>query len=184
MFPRGFLKIASAILALVCVCAGCKSSAPDKNHSAIQHSDEHYAYLFGQKYRAKTDLYLFLFTHQPDYLYIGGHGFGPRELPAEVTKTNVGQSFGLMTEPGDLGDLKILNVVPAGSILTIHAETHEVTPLSGIRGSGGYPMGFICLLNYDGKTNYIFSEFIQSHRKVAGKVPNEYINEAVAEKIR
>ena len=187
MLPLQFSKILSAGLALACFCAGCRSGAPGAGAAApVIHSDAHYAFLFGQRYRTKVDLYLFLFTQQPDYLYVGRNDgatcFGPKELPAGVSPEQIGRVYERWATDG-LGDLVIYGVAPAGSILTIHAETHDVTPLSGIRGSGGYPMGFICELNYDGKTNYVFSEFVQSHKTVVGKVPNEDINQAVAGKI-
>lgn len=182
MFPRDFSKMIVAG-ALICFCIGCKSTAPRGEEAGIQHSGAHYAYLFGQRYRTKSDLYIFMFTHEPDYLYIGGNGFGPKELPHDVTKKNIGQTYERVTMDS-LGDLEIFNVAPADSILTVYSETHDVTWLSGVRGSGGYPMGFICQLNHEGQTNYVYSEFIQSHKKVSGKMPNEFLNPALVEKIQ
>ena len=186
MLPREFLKIASGGLVLLCLCAGCQSAAPKTGNTAA-HSDAHYAYLFGQRYQTKVDLYVFFFAHDPDYKFVGtragNFAFGPKDLPSSVTPQNIGQTFENWGA-GDLGDIVILGIAPAGSVLTIHAETHDVTPLSGIRGSGGYPMGFICQLACNGQTNYVFSEFIQSHKTVTGKVPNEDISPIVAEKIK
>src|SRR5262249_19692372 len=74
--------------------------------------------------------------------------------------------------------------VPAGSELTIEAETHEVTAFSGIRGTSGFPMGFICRLAYNGKQlSGILSEFIQSHKEVLTETPNQVIDETIAERL-
>jgi hypothetical protein len=188
VIPIKFVKNISASAALICLCAGCQSGAPGIGNSASSvHSDAHYAFLFGQRYRTKVDLYVFFFSHDPDNKYVGTRSgdftFGPKDLPAEITSKNVGLTFANWG-PGDLGDIVILDIAPASSVLTIHAETHDVTLLSGIRGSGGYPMGFICQFDYNGKTNFIYSEFIQSHKTVTGKFPNEDISDAVAEKIQ
>jgi hypothetical protein len=169
----------SAALALLLV-AGCAHERGADEHS--RPSEAHYAHLFGQRYRTQADLYLFTFG-DPDYQYLSDARFGPKELPAPVSRENIGQVYKHWAEDG-LGDVKILDVIPAGSGLTIAAETHEVTPLSGVRGSGGYPMGFICALEYNGKkVAGVLTEFIQSHKEVAGKVPNQEINPAAATKI-
>lgn len=187
VFRSKSLKMFLFGVALAGFCAGCQSGAPQSGAPAAIQSDAHYAYLFGQQYRTKIDLYVFFFTHEPDYKYVGTRAgdfaFGPKDLPAEVTTKNIGQTFANWGV-GDLGDIVILDIAPAGSILTIHAETHDVTPLSGVRGSGGYPMGFICQLESGGQTNYVFSEFVQSHKAVTGKVPNQDISTAVADKIQ
>jgi hypothetical protein len=183
MFPRNILKFSLAALALICFAIGCKTTPPPGENSSVQYSGPHYAFLFGQKFRTKTGLFIFFFTSEPDYLYLGKNGFGPKELPADVSKKYIGQTYPPQ-EPPNIGDIVIFDVAPAGSVLTIHAETHEVTPLSGIRGSGGYPMGFICQLNCGDKSNYVFTEFIQSHKKVSGKAPNEYLNPELVEKIK
>jgi len=170
------------ICGCACVCFGCRSNPP------LERSEAHYAFLFGQKYRTKTDLYLFGFAQSPEPVYyIGtranGLPYGPGELPPEITPDYRGRVFQAL--PGDgASDIVILDIAPAGSILTVRAETHDVTALSTVRGSGGYPMGFICELVYGGKTNSVLSEFVQSHKPVAGKVPNQDISPAVAEKIR
>ena len=186
MFLLKFSKITSAGLALIYIFAGCESGASRGGGSAI-HSDAHYAFLFGQRYRTRVGLYVFSFTRDPDSQFVGtradNSNFGPAGLPAVVDAKNVGKLY--ERRPQDaLGDLIILDVAPAGSILTVRAETHDVTPLSGVREAGGYPMGFICELDFGGKTNTIFSEFIQSHKKVSGQVPNQDISRAVAAKIR
>ncbi|MBU6410905.1 MAG: hypothetical protein KGR98_11015 [Verrucomicrobia bacterium] len=153
-------------------------------------SGPHYQYLFGRRYRTKIPLYIFTFASETEYRYVGtradGFSFGPRELPPRITRDNIGKMFPLHEGPpsDSEGDLIIADVAPAGSVLTIRAETHHVTFMSGVRGSGGYPMGFICKLNYDDKTNYVFSEFIQARRKVSGKVPNEYLDKTVVERIQ
>lgn len=174
--------------ALACLCAGCQSSAPRADTAAtVVHSDAHYAFLFGQKYRTRIPLYLFDFTGEPEYEFVGTRAgnltFGPQTLPPEITTNNVGLNYPVWSMV-NMGNLVIKDVVPAGSLLTIRAETHDVTQLSGVRGSGGYPMGFICELNYGEKTNSVFTEFIQSHKNVSGKTPNEYLDEAVVEKIQ
>src|SRR5215510_4286533 len=92
-------------------------------------SHAHYAHLFGKRYRTKVDLYLFSLTSEPDYKYLGrstGSKFLSASLPADVSRRNVGRTY---------GTIKILDVVPGGSELTIRAETHEVTPFSGVQGS-------------------------------------------------
>lgn len=188
MFPRHFLKMALAGVVLVCFGAtGCKTNSGQSDVSEVQESSgQHYTFLFGHRYRTQTDLYVFFFAQNPDYKYVGtranGLDCGPKELPVEVTQKNIGQTYERWAMDG-LGDLVILGVAPAGSILTIRAETHDVTFLSRVRGSGGYPMGFICDLNYDGQTNSVLTEFIQSHKKVSGKVPNEFLNPALVKEI-
>jgi len=175
-------------LAVVSLCAGCQSGPPHTDTSAAAaHSDAHYAFLFGQKYRTRIPLYLFGFTGEPEYQFVGTRAgnlaFGPPTLPGDIAAKNVGQNYpvyGIV----NMGNIVIQDVVAAGAVLTIRTETHDVTQLSGVRGSGGYEMGFICELNYGEKTNYVFTEFIQSHKNVSGKVPNEYLDEAVVEKIQ
>lgn len=179
----------SFALTLAClVAAGCyPASTRTGETSPARVPGQHYAYLFGQRYRTRTDLYLFAVVDELDYKYLGridaGAKFGPPELPATVDRANIGREYRRSSENG-LGDIVILDVAPAGSVLTIVAETHGVTALSGIRGSSGYPMGFICTLDFDGK-HYegVFSEFIQSHREVTTKIPNEEMNPVVADKI-
>jgi hypothetical protein len=170
--------------------AGCQSTAPHVANApvAIQPSDAHYAFLFGHQYRTKVDLYLFGFTQQGEPVYYLGTradnlDLGPKQLPARISRENIGKVYEAQPENGP-GDVIIMDVVPAGAVLTIRAETHEVTPLSGVRGSGGYPMGFICDVNYDHKTNAVLAEFVQSHKQVSGKAPNQDISDAVAEKIQ
>lgn len=125
----------------------------------------HYAHLFGKRYRTKVDLYLFA-RNNADSRFLSGN------LPAKVSRRNRGRTYGM---------IKILDVVPRGSELTIHAETHDVTPFSGIQGSPGIAMGFICGLSYDGKQmDDILSEFIQLHTAVAGAVPNQEIDTSIA----
>lgn len=170
------------IFLLVCFNAtGCKhdrsgvNSSPQETHS----SGPHYAHLFGQRYHTKVDLYLFIFASDPDYKYLGANDsrskFPPGALPPAINKHNIGRTY---------GDIKILDIVPAGSELTIEAETHEVTAFSGIRDTSGFPMGFICRLAYNGKQlNGILSEFIQSHKEVSSEIPNQDIDEAIAVKI-
>jgi len=139
-------------------------------------SQPHYARLFGKRYRTKVDLYLFALTSDPDYKYLGrgdgGSKFLSARLPATVSRGNAGRTYGL---------IKILDVVPRGSELTIRAETHEVTPFSGIQGTAGIPMGFICALTYNGKQmDDVLSEFIQSHKEATGAVPNQEIDANMA----
>jgi len=186
LYPRA-LKFVLANLAWIICCVGCQSDAPSAA-SAIERSDAHYGFLFGQKYRTKTDLYVFGFTQSPEPIYyVGtradGLTLGPRNLPSQVTTANVGKVFQALPEDG-ANDIIIMGVAPAGSILTIRAETHEVTTLSTVRGSGGYAMGFIGELVHDGKTNSVLSEFVQSHKQVTGKVPNQDISTVVADKIQ
>lgn len=188
MCRRIVFQMALPVLALACLCAGCQSETPHAETSpATIHSDAHYALLFGQKYRTRIPLYLFNFTGEPEYEFIGTRAgnlsFGPQTLPAEITTKNIGLSYPVYSMV-NMGNIVIRDVVPAGAVLTIRTETHDVTQLSGVRGSGGYEMGFICTLNYDDKTNYVFTEFIQSHKNVSGKVPNEYLDDAVVEKIQ
>jgi len=166
--------------------AGCRSTAPAGETSATVSSDAHYAFLFGQRYRTSRDLYLFAFTQEPAYRYLGtradGFALGPKELPAAVTTENIGKIYQRSATDG-MGDVIIADVVPVGAALTVRAETHEVTFLSGVRGSGGYPMGFIADAVFAGKTNSVLTEFIQSHATVTGKAPNQDISSQVAEKI-
>jgi hypothetical protein len=147
---------------------------------------QHYAHIFGQRYRTTTDLYLFMFTADPDLIYLGINRppqFGPKELPASVSAANVGQIYKHWAEDG-LGDVKILDAIPAGSELTIDAETHEVTALSSVRGASGYPMGFICTLKRgDQELHGVLTEFIQSHTEVSAKVPNQRLDESIATRI-
>jgi len=166
---------------LACTLAGCSHRDRETaGYSATAElsaiSQAHYAYLFGKRYHTKVDLYLFVMTADPDYKYLGRNDGGSRflsaSLPTTVSRHNVGRTCGVV---------KILDVVPRGSELTIDAETHEVTPFSGIQGAGGIPMGFICRLHYDGKQlDDVLSEFIQSHKQVAGAVPNQEIDRAIA----
>ena len=157
---------------------GCKSDAGEVSHRhpETHSSGPHYAHLFGRQYRTKVALYLFIFTADPDYKYLGaGAGrskFPFGSLPPAVSKHNIGRIYGA---------IRILDVAPAGSELTIEAETHEVTAFSGIRGASGVPMGFICRLAYNGKQmNGVLSEFIQSHKEVLTEIPNQDIDETIA----
>jgi len=172
------------LLGLAAIGAGCRSETFPAL-GGVEHSEAHYAFLFGQPYRTKADLYIFAFTRETEPIFylgawIDGVPFGPKYLPRDVSADNVGKVYRVQDSPDDV---IIADVVPAGAILTIRAETHEVTWLSGVRGSGGYPMGFICDIVHNGKTNSVLSEFIQSHKQVAGKVPNQDISDAVAEKL-
>jgi len=168
------------------ICAGCRSGVPPAP-AMVEPSEAHYGFLFGQRYRTKTDLYIFAFTQQPESIfYVGtranGIAFGPPLLPRDVSAENIGKVYRAEDGPNDV---IIADVVPAGSILTINAETHDVTWLSGVRGSGGYEMGFLCDIIHNGKTNNVLSEFIQSHKQgVSGKVPNQDISVVIAEKIQ
>jgi hypothetical protein len=180
------LKLVLACLAAAGSCAGCRSGSPQNGSIApIELSRAHYAFLFGQSYRTKTDLYVFSFTRETEPLYYlgtraNGLALGPKALPDRITTENIGKIF---EAPDGPNDIIIAGVAPAGSLLTVRAETHEVTMLSGVRGSGGYPMGFIGDLVYDGRTNSVLTEFVQSHKTVAEKVPNQDISDTVAEKI-
>jgi hypothetical protein len=154
------------------------SARPAESLSSIPQA--HYAQLFGKRYRTKVDLYLFVLTPDPDYRYlgrsVGGSRFLSANLPAAVNRRNRGRTYGM---------IRILDVVPRGSELTIRAETHEVTPFSGIQGSAGIPMGFICGLHYRGKQmDDILAEFIQSHKEVTTAVPNQEIDVNIAAPIR
>lgn len=166
--------------------AGCRSGVPS-TPVIVERSEAHYGFLFGLHYRTKTDLYIFAFTQQPEPIfYLGtranGLAFGPPLLPREVSAENIGKVYRAEDGPNDI---IIADVVPAGSVLTINAETHDVTWLSGVRGSGGYEMGFLCDIVHNGKTNNVLSEFIQSHKQgISGKVPNQDISDVIAEKIR
>jgi len=96
----------------------------------------------------------------------------PAVLPAAVTRDNVGRVFGEFT---------VLDVVPAGALLTILSETHEVTAASGIREKDGYPMGFICRLRYGGTdVEPVLAEFIQAGERAPYQTPNQRIDEAIA----
>jgi hypothetical protein len=133
----------------------------------------HYADLYGQRYRTRVDLYLFT-RGDDDYKYLGRHDRLPA-LPPDVLREHVGR-----TEHG----LTILDVVPAGSELVVVAETHEVTPESGIREKAGYPMGLICRLVYGGRERAgVLSEFIQAGEAAPPQTPNQRIDEAIATRI-
>jgi hypothetical protein len=118
----------------------------------------HYAHLFGERYRTAVDLRLFHLAGDAERRFLG--------------------------RPGTLSGLEevtVLDLVPAGSELVIVAETHEVTPQSGIRDQGGYPMGFICALTYGGKREEgVLAEFIQAGQPAAPGVPNQRIDERIA----
>jgi len=168
--------------------AGCQHVRPADTEGRPAVSGAHYAHLFGQRYRTKVDLYLFSFVGDPtDVKYVGRNDgrneFLAAVLPSAVSKDNIGKT-GQHLSPNGVDEIKIIDVVPAGTDLTIAAETHEVTPFSNIRFSTGYPMGFICKLNYDGKQlEGVLSEFIQSHKEVTTQVANQEIDGAIAEKI-
>ncbi len=155
--------------------AACKREMVPQQTEA---SGQHYRHLFGQRYRTQVALYLFADAEDPEYRYLGirdGRTPGPTSLPATVSGGNVGRTF---------GGMRILDTVPAGSELTINAETHEVTDESGIREKGGYPMGFICSLAYRGRReNGILAEFIQSGRAAPAGTPNQEIDPRIAARI-
>jgi len=177
-----------AAFSLICATlAGCQHAAPVNEAGPAAKSEAHYVHLFGQRYRTKADLYLFTFTADPDMTYLGRNdGRSPQLaawLPATVNHVHVGQMISRVAGDGR-GDLKIVAVFPSGSELTLIAETHEVTPWSGIRGTSGYPMGFICNITGGGRrADAVLAEFIQAHKEVTGKTPNQDIDETIAEKI-
>jgi len=143
-----------ATLPLLLVLAGC---SPERSAEPPPPpaAGHHYENLFGQRYRTKVDLYLF-----------GDEG---------IERQYVGRTA---------GRFKILDVVPAGSELTIVSETHEVTAASGIREKGGYPMGFICRLRYAGKeVEPVMAEFIQAAERAPQRTPNQRIDDAIAVRV-
>jgi hypothetical protein len=175
---RGVFPGCVAILLAGFCLAGCKQISREPSRTPPV-SGEHYAHLFGQRYRTKMDLCLFIFNRDMEYKYIGindGHTlFRPATLPVGVGVNDIGKTYGNIT---------ILDIVPAGSEFTIGAETHETTPLSGIRRMGGYPMGFICRLTCNGRqVNDALSEFIQSAEEAPPGIPNQAIDERIAERI-
>jgi|SRR5262249_42317539 len=176
-----FRSLSGALLLACSSASGCRHemSAVSKDPPGTQATGQHYAHMFGQRYRTKVDLYLFIFKPDQDYKYLGINNayrrFPRGTLPAAISKRHIGRTY---------GNVKILDVVPAGSELTIEAETHEVTALSGIRGASGFPMGFICGLTYNGRQlKGILSEFIQSHKEVPTQTPNQEIDETIAVRI-
>jgi hypothetical protein len=133
----------------------------------------HYAHLYGQRYRTRVDLYLFT-RGDDDYKYLGRHDRLPA-LPPGVGRESVGRTQGGLT---------ILDVVPAGSELVVVAETHEVTPESGIREKSGYPMGLICRLVYGGREiEGVLAEFIQAGETAPPQTPNQRIDDTMAARI-
>ena len=121
-------------------------------------SGAHYAHLFGQRYLTAVDLQLFRLAGDEERRFLGRPG----------------------TLQG-LEDVTVLDLVPAGAELVIVAETHEVTPQSGIRERGGYPMGFLCTLTYGGKREEgVLAEFIQAGEQAPPGVPNQRIDERIA----
>jgi hypothetical protein len=168
------------LLLLACCAAGCHSPAPPRTDSEVHfEGGAHYAHLFGQHYRTLVDLYLFDMVHDPEYQYLGRNdgrpGFLSEALPPDVSQAAVG---------GNYSAVHILDVVPAGSELTIIAETHELTLNSRIREQGGYPLGFIARLNYKGKElPGVFCEFIQDATNAPLHVANQHIDEHIAKRI-
>ena len=166
-------------LPLLLLCLGlsaCQHHPAGMNlESVSRESGEHYAGMFGQRYRTKTDLYLFIIHEDFDYKYLAKRDSRLPELPADVSKAHIGYTY---------GDFLILDVVPAGSVLTLAAETHELTGLSGLRAKGGIPMGFICKLAYNGREqDGVFSEFIQLARPAPPGTLNQEINPEFAERL-
>ena len=164
--PRAVLSWL-ACLALS-ACGPRPAGRPEPSH--------HYAHLFGQRYRTNVDLYLFTFADDEERRYVGLNDgrlrTEPSALPGAVTRGHVGLTY---------GPFKILDVVPAGSVLTLVAETHEVTATSGIREKEGYPMGFICRLAYAGRElDAVYAEFIQAADRVPFRTPNQRVDEKIA----
>src|SRR4051812_43533806 len=96
----------------------CRHPAVDARRDMAL-SGPHYAFLFGQKYRTKVDLYRFAFTRETEPLYYlgtraGGLAFGPRELPERTNWENVGRVVEARPEDGP-NDIFIAGIVPAGS---------------------------------------------------------------------
>lgn len=172
LLSRGFF------LLLLCLGMAACHYPPTLSSStppASPESGQHYARMFGQRYRTKTDLYLFVIREDFDYKYLGRKDSRLPALPADVSKARIGYAY---------GDFLILDVVPAGSVLTLAAETHELTGLSGLRAKGGIPMGFICKLAYDGREqDGVFSEFIQKARQAPPGTLNQEIDPAIAERL-
>jgi len=136
---------------------------------------QHYARMLGERYRTKTDLYLFIFGEDFDFKYLGKKDSRLTSLPADVSKAHVGYVY---------GDIMIVDFVPAGSVFTLEAETHEITELSGLRDKGGIPMGFLCKLDYDGREEKsMFSEFIQLAKPAPRGTLNQEIDPSIAEKL-
>jgi hypothetical protein len=161
-------------LAFVAALAGASCDAPAarapvKSAEAQEVADSHhYSFLFGSEYRTQQDLYLFVFTPDPEVVYIGAHGDRAPELPLEVTPAHLGRVFHRAARDG-LGDFKVVDVVPAGAKLTIESETHEVTGRSGIHGAPGYAMGFTATISIGAKrVEYVRTEFIQARDPNAG----------------
>jgi hypothetical protein len=167
-----------SVLVLVSTLTGCRrEAAPAATASPI--SGQHYLHLFGQRYRTKVDLYLFAFTDDDERVYLGRHDGRrqgpPADLPRAVVQSEVGRTH---------GRLHILDAVRAGSELTIVAETHEVTAASGIREKEGYPMGFICRLEYGGRAREgVYAEFIQAGEHAPFRTPNQHLDEAVVARV-
>jgi len=142
---------------------------------APRESGQHYAGMLGQRYRTKTDLYLFIFGEDFDFKYLGKKDSRLTSLPADVSKTHIGYVY---------GNIMILDVVPVGSLFTLEAETHEITELSGLRDKGGIPMGFLCKLDYNGREEKsMFSEFIQLAKPAPRGTLNQEIDPHIAEKL-
>jgi len=171
-----FLRQCLALLLLSLGSTACQHQTTGASEGpAPKESGEHYAKTLGQRYRTKTDLYLFIFGEDFDFKYLGKKDDRLASLPADVSKAHVGYVY---------GNIMIVGFVPAGSVFTIEAETHEITNLSGLRDKGGIPMGFICKLAYDGREeDSTFSEFIQRARSAPAGALNQEIDPAVAEKL-
>lgn len=145
--------------------------------TASVESGPHYAHMFGQQYRTKTDLYIFIFNTDTDHVYIGSRDRrGLATLPPKVDDANVGRTF---------GRAQILAVLPAGSVLTLLAETHETLGSSGLRDHGGIAMGFIARATHaDAQFEGVLTEFIQTAESAPGRALNQRLDPSVVEPIK
>jgi hypothetical protein len=175
--------VRAALFAATLLCgalSGRAEPAPSAPPPLERAGGAHYAHLFGERYRTRVDLYLFMPQDDLDHVYLGRNDGTPStrlpQLPVSVDQVNVGKQF---------GEFLIVDVVPAGSELRLTAETHEVTALSRIREQGGYPMGLLGVLTYRGhEAAGVSCEFIQSATKAPPRTANQTIDSAQAEKIK
>ena len=178
--PRPFLPVLALLSVGACRPESSALAPRPAPRPAASEPSHHYAHLFGQRYRTTVDLYLFTFADEDERRYVGLNDgtlrSEPSSLPRVVSRDHIGRAS---------GPFKILDVVPAGSELTLVAETHEVTFASGIREKEGYPMGFIARLSYGGRTlEAVYTEFIQAGARAPFRTPNQRLDERIAERVQ
>jgi hypothetical protein len=173
-FPLRRPFLATALLLLAAWSVGAETPPPA---GPSTESGPHYAAMFGQRYRTKIDLYVFVFDGDVDHMYLGARGRkGLDQLPEKVTAENVGKTF---------EHVNILAAVPAGAELTLIAETHETSGTSGVRDHGGIAMGFIARLSYPGNQfDGVLTEYVQTAEQGAPRALNQRIDPAVARLIK